>query len=155
MRPANIPLLSIRRPPYIQAGTVPYLDWGNALTPTFRDQAYPVLAIAWGRTIQLAVYQNEKEVNRDGEAPILTMDGFYFCDASIDSVFFLSESILFVMVDKKQVRILYTQNFTPGVFDDKYGSKDLRSRKVGADCDAEEEESTKLDFIKLKEKYTG
>lgn len=46
------------------------------------------------------------------------MDGFYICDASIDSVFFLSESILFVMVDKKQVRILYTQNFTPGVFDD-------------------------------------
>ena len=67
-----------------------------------------MLAIAWGRTIQLAVYQNEREVNSEGEAPILTMDGFYFCDASIDSVFFLSESILFVMVDKKQVRILYT-----------------------------------------------
>ena len=78
-------------------------------------------------------------MNYEGEAPVLTMDGFYFCDASIDSVFFLSESILFVMVDKKQVRNLYTQNFTPGVFDDKYGSKDLRSRKVGADCDAEEE----------------
>ena len=51
MRPTNVPLLSIRRPPYILAGIVPYLDWGNALTPTFRDQAYPVLAIAWGRTI--------------------------------------------------------------------------------------------------------
>jgi len=56
--PSAIPLISIRRPSYIQAGTVPYLDWGNALTPTFRDQAYPVLAIAWGRTIQLAVYHN-------------------------------------------------------------------------------------------------
>ncbi len=56
--PSAIPLISIRRPSYIQAGTVPYLDWGNALTPTFRDQAYPVMAIAWGRTIQLAVYHN-------------------------------------------------------------------------------------------------
>ena len=51
IKPNPMPLLSIRRPPYIQEGTVPYLDWGHALTPTFRDQSYPVLAIAWGRTI--------------------------------------------------------------------------------------------------------
>ena len=37
VRPCALPLVSIRRPPYIQAGTVPYLDWGYALTPTFRD----------------------------------------------------------------------------------------------------------------------
>ena len=60
--PSVITLLSIRRPSYIEAGTVPYLDWGNALTPTLRDQAYPVLAIAWGRTIQLVVYRNQMEV---------------------------------------------------------------------------------------------
>ena len=51
IKPKAVALLSIRRPPYIQPGTVPYLDWGNALTPTYRDQSYPVLAIAWGRTI--------------------------------------------------------------------------------------------------------
>ena len=50
---------------------MPYLDWGNALTPTFRDRAYPVLAIAWGRTIQLAVYSNDKEVKRGLEEPML------------------------------------------------------------------------------------
>ena len=37
VRPCALPLVSIRRPPYITAGTVPYLDWGYALTPTFRD----------------------------------------------------------------------------------------------------------------------
>lgn len=44
-------MLSAKRPSYIPAGTVPYLDWGEALTPTYRDRAYPVIAIAWGRTI--------------------------------------------------------------------------------------------------------
>ena len=58
-----MPLLSIRRPPYISEGTVPYLDWGYALTPTYRDKSYPVLAIAWGRTIQLAVFANQRESN--------------------------------------------------------------------------------------------
>jgi hypothetical protein len=46
----------------VQAGSVPYLDWGLALTPSFRDKAYPVLAIAWGRTVQLVVYSNRNEV---------------------------------------------------------------------------------------------
>lgn len=98
------------------------------------------MAIAWGRTIQLAVYSNEREVKLGRESPEIHLDGFYICDAlSIDTVFFLSESILFVIVDKKEVRILYTQNFTPGVFDEKYNSADLKSRKIGADCDAEDE----------------
>jgi len=51
IKPQALPLVSLRRPAYISAGTVPYLDWGAALTPTYRDQAYPVVAIAWGRTI--------------------------------------------------------------------------------------------------------
>ena len=46
-----MPLLSAKRPPYITPGTVPYLSWGEALTPTYRDRAYPVIALAWGRTI--------------------------------------------------------------------------------------------------------
>lgn len=61
-RPCSSSLLSLRRPPYVQAGSVPYLDWGLALTPSFRDKAYPVLAIAWGRTVQLVVYSNRNEV---------------------------------------------------------------------------------------------
>ena len=52
---------------------------------------------------------------------MLTLDGFYICEGmSIDSVFFLSESLIFIIVNKKEVRILYTQNFTPGVFDENY-----------------------------------
>ena len=87
---------------------MPYLDWGLALTPSFRDKAYPILAIAWGRTVQLVVYTNRNEVSSN-EPVNLQLDGFYICDAfSIDSVFFLSESLLFLIVNKKEVRILYT-----------------------------------------------
>jgi hypothetical protein len=44
-------LKSVERPEYIEIGTVPYLDWGYGLSPTHRDKNYPILAIAWGRTI--------------------------------------------------------------------------------------------------------
>jgi hypothetical protein len=42
------------------------------------------------------------------DTPIIQYDGFYICDYTIDSCFFLTESILFVLVNKKEVRILYT-----------------------------------------------
>jgi hypothetical protein len=60
-----------------------------------------------------------------------------------------------VLVNKKEVRILYTQNFTPGVFDEKYFDKNLTTRKVGADMTAESEQPSIINFSKLKEKYAG
>lgn len=44
-----------------------------------------------------------------------------------------------MIVNKKEVRILYTQNFTPGTFDDDYSCQDVRTKKVGGDSQAEEE----------------
>jgi hypothetical protein len=135
---------------------VPYLDWGHALTPTFRDQSYPVLAIAWGRTIQLAVYRNQRQVINGLEEPQVELDGFYICDGfTIDACFFLSESLIFIVVNKKEVRILYTQNFTPGLFDNDYPSQQLKGRKVGGDSQAEEEQAVITNFTKIKEKYAG
>ena len=151
-----MPLLSIRRPAYIQAGTVPYLDWGYALSPTFRDQSYAVIAIAWGRTIQLGVYSNQREANAGLEDPKLELDGFYICEgSSIDQCFFLSESILFILVNKKEVRILYTQNFTPGVFSPTFAAKIAKGRKIGQDTDAEENQAEILNFTRIKTQYAG
>ena len=99
----------IERPSYIELGTVPYVDFGFGLTPAYRDKVYNLMAIAWGRTLQLAI------MTEDGS---LFFDGFYICEESIDSVFILSESIIFVFLNKKEVRILYTQNFSPGMYDD-------------------------------------
>ena len=54
------------------------------------------------------------------------------CEYSIDACFFLSESILFIIVNKKEVRILYTQNFIPGVFDETYQLYDPNRAKSAA-----------------------
>lgn len=126
-------LLFIDRPDYIEMGTVPYLDWGYGLSPCFRDKSYPMLALAWGKILQLAVYLNyqqaqDSQVIGPEQYPQLQYDGFYICEHSIDQCFFLSESIIFVLVNKKEVRILYTQNFTPGLFDETYNLGDLTGR---------------------------
>ena len=121
VRPKPIELVSIERPDYIEAQTVPYLDWGEGLSPIYRDMTYPILAITWGRTIQLAIWTNHKDL---GATPEIKFDGFYICDGfSIDQCFFLDESLLIVLINKKEVRILYTQHFTPGVFDEKILTK--------------------------------
>ena len=106
MKPTPIEICCIERPDYIEAQTVPYLDWGEGLSPVYRDSTYPILAITWGRTIQLAVWTNHRDL---GALPEIKLDGFYICDGfSIDSCFFLDESLLFVLINKKEVRILYT-----------------------------------------------
>lgn len=79
-----------------------------------RDKSYPILAVAWGRAIQLVVYSNfaNSDALRKGKVtPELLFDGFYIVDGencTIDYCAFLSESVLFVIVNKTEVRILYT-----------------------------------------------
>lgn len=75
-------LFSIERPDYVDPGIVPYVDWGWGLSPVYRDTSYPILAIAWGRAVQLVVWTNFKDT---GAKPELKFDGFYICDGfSID-----------------------------------------------------------------------
>ena len=40
-------------------------------------------------------------------------DGYYVCDYSIDCVHFVSDSILMILVNKQEVRILYVPHFLP------------------------------------------
>lgn len=98
---------------------------------------------------------NYDAVKAGREDPQLELDGFYICDGVIDQCFFLSESLLFIIVNKKEVRILYSQNFTPGVFEPEYISEDLRTRKKGADGTSDHDLASKEGFTKLKEKYVG
>lgn len=44
------------------------------------------------------------------------MDGFYYSDHEINSIAFLGDSILFVLINNKEVKILYTTKFYPGHF---------------------------------------
>ena len=85
------------------------------------------------------------------EDPTIELDGFYICEGeSIDQCFFLSESQIFILVNKREVRILYTQNFTPGVFLPSYASNALRGRKIGGVPEAEEEQAEILAFTRIK-----
>jgi hypothetical protein len=86
----------------------------------------------------------------------LVLDGFYVCDGlSIDSVFFLSESLIFIIVNKKDVRILYTPNFTPGVYDEELSSKALNTKKVGATTTTDLEKLAITQYQTVKEMYAG
>lgn len=110
----------IPRPNYIQAGSVPYLAWGFGLTPVYRDRAYFILAITWGNMIQLALVNEdctEREFQFNPRSKIF-YDGFYISDTPLASCFFISESILVVVSNNHQIKVLYTQNFSPGIVDE-------------------------------------
>ena len=142
--PTPMELFCIERPDYVDPGIVPYLDWGQGLSPVYRDSTYPMLAITWGRTVQLAIWTNFSDI---GAKPEIKFDGFYICDGfSIDQCFFLDESLLFVLINKKEVKILYTQRFSPGVFDEKILQKQEENQ---------DQIANKKYFLQIKEKFTG
>lgn len=119
-----------------------------------------MLAIAWGKILQLALYTNSSAPynpdDPDSNTPQLQYDGFYISDYSIDSVFFLTESILFVLINKKEVRILYTQNFTPGLFDETYQMNDLTGRQgYSTSVKFANQQDRKTYFNTLKDKFVG
>ncbi len=42
------------------------------------------------------------------------MDGYYCCDEEINQVYFMGDSILVVLVNSKELKVLYTTKFQPG-----------------------------------------
>jgi hypothetical protein len=47
----------------------------------------------------------------------IEFDGFYYSDQEINSLYFIGDSILFALMDGREVKILYTTKFYPGHFD--------------------------------------
>lgn len=70
-----------------------------------------VFAYAWGNVIQLCIIEHTK---RGG----VTYDGYFLYSdqhpQTCTSLFFLSESILIAVFDKREVKVLYTAKFIPG-----------------------------------------
>ena len=44
------------------------------------------------------------------------MDGFYYSDKQITSLFFIAESVLLALVNGSEIKVLYTTKFYPGHF---------------------------------------
>jgi len=106
MRPVK-ELFQIGKPNFCKHSSLPYLNWGYGMTPGQREKTVPILAFAWDRLIQLVYVCEDK-----GQA-MLKMDGFYYSDQEINSLWFMGDSILFVLVNNKQVKMLYTTQFFP------------------------------------------
>jgi len=88
--------------------------------------------------LQLVVFTNEVEANAGTEQPLLQCDGYYISNCeSIDQVLFLSESLIFILTNKKDIKILYTQNFTPGCFNEAYFIRDFTQQPLSEDPDSQ------------------
>jgi len=104
-------LYTMKRPLFCKPNSNPYIDWGFGLTPSHRETTVPIFAFAWDKIIQL-IY-----INQDGTS--LEIDGFFYSEKEIISMYFVSDSILFVVFENKdgrECKILYTTKFYPGIF---------------------------------------
>ena len=53
------------------------------------------------------------------------MDGFYYSEQEINSLFFIGDSILLVLVNGRELKVLYTTKFYPGHFQSLLANPDL------------------------------
>jgi len=85
---------------------VPLIDWGYGLTPQERERTLPLMAFAWDKVVQLCYV--------DDETKTILYDGFYCSDQEINQVYFMADSVLMILVNQEEVRVLYTEKFKPG-----------------------------------------
>ena len=70
--------------PLVEPGTVPAVAWGYGLSPSYRDKTYPLLAVGWGRVVQLIV------MHEVGDTVTFLYDGYFVCESEVDSLAFTS-----------------------------------------------------------------
>ena len=56
MGPPIVEVMRIKRPTIVKPCAIPYLDYGQGLTPGMQDYTCPLLAIAWDNVIQLVYF---------------------------------------------------------------------------------------------------
>ena len=82
------------------------IDWGYGLTPQERERTMPLMAFAWDKVVQL-LYVND-------ETKSFELDGFYCSDQVINQVYFMADSVLAILVNQEEIRVLNTDKFKPG-----------------------------------------
>jgi len=110
LRPIDC-IYTVSKPKFCKEKSLPYIDWGFGLTPSHREKTVPIMAFGWDRVIQL-IYIND-------EGTSLEIDGFYYSEKEIVSLYFLGDSILFALFESKdgrEAKILYTTKFYPGTY---------------------------------------
>lgn len=97
---------TIMRPSICKEKSVPLISWGYGLTPQERERTLPLMAFAWDKVVQLLF------VNEDTRS--LEYDGFYCCDQEINQIYFMADSVLVILVNQEEMRVIYTEKFKPG-----------------------------------------
>jgi hypothetical protein len=88
------------------------IAWGYGITPIIsREKAKCLLAVAWGKVLQIYILENP-----DKGMSGIRSDGYYICDNVIDWIHFVSDSIVMILVNKKEIRILYIPHFLPNSY---------------------------------------
>ncbi len=90
---------------------LPYVDWGRGALPGNEANDNSVLAIAWGRVVQLIEVRDILQGDKG-----FVLNGYYVCDEPIDGVWWLAEGVLTVLTRKKELRLIYSYSFAPGEF---------------------------------------
>lgn len=70
-----------------------------------------LLAVAWGKILQIYILENP-----DKGMSGIRSDGYYVSDSVIDCVYFVSDSIVMILVNKKEARILFIPDFSPNLY---------------------------------------
>ena len=97
---------------FVEQGALCTLAWGYGITPTVsRERSKCLLAIGWGKVLQIMILEDP-----DQGMGGVKFDGYYICDYPIDAIYFISDSILLILVNKKETRILFIPHFPPGSF---------------------------------------
>ena len=97
---------------FVEQDSLCTLAWGYGITPIVsRERSKCLLAIGWGKLLQIMILEDP-----DQGMSGIKFDGYYICDYPIDAIFFISDSILLILVNKKETRILYIPHFPHGAF---------------------------------------
>ena len=104
------PIKTINRPAVCKEKSVPSIDWGYGLTPYERTRTLPLMAIAWDKIVQLCYINDETKQ--------IEFDGYYCSDKEINQVYFMADSVLVILLNGEEIKVLYTEKFKPGDVND-------------------------------------
>lgn len=106
-------VFKIERPHDVKPGLIPSCSWGTGATPESPNNTDPLLAVAWGKKLQLIQVNNIHQENGKGFRP----SGYYQSNSETqgDLVYtgFISKNMIVVIDFEKEVKILYTGYMKP------------------------------------------
>lgn len=103
---SQAPIKLVKRPKICVEGTYPNMAWGHGLSPEENRKAVPLLAIAWEKIIKLMCFNFEKQD--------LVSCGYYCSELAINKLFFIGDSLLVIIIEGNQIKVLSTDLFRSG-----------------------------------------